>query len=47
MLAMHPDIQERAVKELESIYDDEYQQTDSEKLTKLSYLEMIMKETRK
>lgn len=47
MLAMHPDIQEKVVKELEEIYDDENQQTDSEKLTKLSYLEMVMKETRK
>lgn len=47
MLAMHPDIQEKAVRELEEIYDDEYEHTDSEKLTKLSYLEMIMKETRK
>lgn len=47
MLAMHPNIQEKAVRELEEIYDDEYEQTDSEKLTKLSYLEMIMKETRK
>lgn len=45
MLAMHPEIQEKAVKELEEIYDDENQQTDSEKLSKLSYLEMIMKET--
>ncbi|KAJ6644468.1 Cytochrome P450 4c21 [Pseudolycoriella hygida] len=45
MLAMHPDIQEKAMKELEEIYDDEDQVTDSDKLSKLSYLEMIMKET--
>lgn len=42
---MHPDIQDKAVRELEEIYDNEYEETDVDKLSKLQYLEMIMKET--
>ncbi|KAG4069501.1 hypothetical protein HA402_006867 [Bradysia odoriphaga] len=44
LLAMHPEVQERAVKELEEVYDDEDTESDFEKLSRLPYLEMIVKE---
>lgn len=47
LLAMHPDIQEKAVKELEEVYENEDSETDYEKLSKLPYLEMVVKEASK
>lgn len=44
LLAMHPEIQEKAVKELEEVYEDEETESDFEKLSRLPYLEMIIKE---
>lgn len=44
---MHPEIQEKAVKELEEVYEHEDTETDFEKLSRLSYLEMIVKEASK
>ncbi|XP_037041326.1 cytochrome P450 4C1-like isoform X1 [Bradysia coprophila] len=44
LLAMHPEVQKRAVKELEEVYDDENTDSDFEKLSRLPYLEMIVKE---
>lgn len=47
LLAMHPEIQEKAVKELEEVYEHEDTETDFEKLSRLPYLEMIVKESSK
>lgn len=44
---MHPEIQEKAVKELEEVYEHEDTVTDFEKLSRLPYLEMIVKEASK
>lgn len=44
---MHPEIQEKAVKELEEVYEHEDSETDFEKLSRLPYLEMIVKEASK
>ncbi|KAJ6636720.1 Cytochrome P450 4C1 [Pseudolycoriella hygida] len=44
LLAMHPEIQEKAVKELAEVYEHEDSETDFEKLSRLPYLEMIIKE---
>lgn len=47
LLAMHPEIQEKAVKELEEVYESEETESDYEKISKLPYLEMIVKEASK
>lgn len=47
LLAMHPDVQEKAVKELEDVYENEDEESDFEKLSRLPYLEMIVKEASK
>lgn len=41
---MHPEIQEKAVKELEDVYEDEDTESDFDRLSRLPYLEMIVKE---
>lgn len=44
-LAIHPEIQERAVEELREVFFSENVEIDYEQLKKLNYLEMIIKET--
>jgi len=44
---MHPDVQEKAVKELEEVYENEDVESDYDKLSRLPYLEMIVKEASK
>ncbi|KAJ6636722.1 Cytochrome P450 4C1 [Pseudolycoriella hygida] len=45
MLAMHPDIQERAFQEIKSVHETQTSHTTTDILTKLNYLEMCIKET--
>lgn len=45
MLAMHQDVQERVFQEIKSAHADQYCGTDAEAMTKLHYLEMVIRET--
>ena len=45
MLALHSDVQEKVVKEFEAVFDSVDQETDSDILNNLPYLEMVIKET--
>ncbi|CAO1411048.1 unnamed protein product [Diamesa serratosioi] len=45
MLALHQDVQEKVMQELEDVFDSVDQKTDNEILNKLPYLEMVIKET--
>ncbi|KAJ6636721.1 putative cytochrome P450, partial [Pseudolycoriella hygida] len=45
MLAMHQDVQERAFQEIKSAHASQYSDTDAEVMTKLNYLEMVIRET--
>ncbi|XP_037041332.1 cytochrome P450 4d1-like isoform X2 [Bradysia coprophila] len=45
MLAMHQDIQERVFQEIKSAHADQYCDTDAEAMTKMHYLEMVIRET--
>ena len=45
MLALHPDVQDKVVQELENVFDSADQETDDDMLKNLPYLEMVIKET--
>lgn len=45
MLGMHPEVQEKAVDELREVFGDADTVIDYNSLSKLPYLEMILKET--
>uniref|UniRef100_A0A1B0CKF7 Cytochrome n=1 Tax=Lutzomyia longipalpis TaxID=7200 RepID=A0A1B0CKF7_LUTLO len=45
MLAMHPDIQEKAVRELKQVFTSEDVSIDYDSIKQLQYLDMIIKET--
>lgn len=45
MLAMHPEIQERAFQEIKAAHDTQTSDTDAEIIAKLDYLERCIKET--
>lgn len=45
MLAMHPDVQERVVEELRSVFDSQEQAVTPEIVSKLEYLSMVINET--
>lgn len=45
MLGMHPQVQEKAVDELREVFGDADTVIDYNSLSKLPYLEMILKET--
>ncbi len=45
MLAMHPEIQERAFQEVKDAHETQTSPSDAEILAKLDYLEMCIKET--
>lgn len=45
MLAMYKDIQERVFQEIKSAHSSQFSDTDSEAMTKLNYLEMVIRET--
>ena len=45
LLAMHPEIQEKAIKELQNVFQNFDEDVKDEQLPKLVYLEMIIKET--
>lgn len=45
MLATHPECQKKAVTELKEIYGTADASTDYESLNKLTYLDMVIKET--
>lgn len=44
MLAMHPDIQERAFEELKSLYDSPDEYSSYERIQQLTYLDCVLKE---
>ncbi|XP_063709158.1 cytochrome P450 4c21-like [Culicoides brevitarsis] len=43
-IAIHPDIQERLVEELQQVFYDESIEIDIDQLSKLKYMEMVLKE---
>ena len=45
MVALHPDVQEKLIQELEDVFDSVDQETDDEIINKLPYSEMVIKET--
>lgn len=45
MLAIHQDVQERAFQEIKAAHTSQYSDTNSEVMTKLNYLEMVIRET--
>ena len=45
MLALHQDVQEKVIQELEYVFDSIDQVTDNDMLNNLPYLEMVIKET--
>lgn len=45
MLAMNPDIQEKVVEEMKSVFDTADQSVTYDDLSKLNYLTMVMEET--
>lgn len=45
MLAMHPEVQEKLVQELNSVFNDDEDEVDNEKLKSLKYLDLVVKET--
>ncbi len=45
MLAIYPDIQEKVFQEIKSAHSSQYSDTDAEVMTKLNYLEMVIRET--
>lgn len=45
MLAMHPEIQERAFQEIKNAHETQTSHTDAEIIANLDYLEMCIKET--
>ena len=45
MLALHPDVQRKVVQELKEVYGSADEAIDNESLTKLVYLDMVIKET--
>lgn len=42
---MHQDIQDRVFQEIKSAHSSQYSDTDAEAMTKLNYLEMVIRET--
>lgn len=45
MLAMHQDVQERVFQEIKSAHSSQYSETNAEEMTKLTYMEMVIRET--
>lgn len=45
MIAMHPEVQERLFQELHSVFTAQNEDTTEHHLNKLSYLDMVIKET--
>lgn len=45
MLAMHPDVQEKAFQEVKDAHETQTSESDAEILAKLDYIEMCIKET--
>ena len=45
MLALHQDVQEKVVKELEVVFDSVDQEMENDMLNEVPYLEMVIKET--
>uniref|UniRef100_A0A1B0D9C6 Uncharacterized protein n=1 Tax=Phlebotomus papatasi TaxID=29031 RepID=A0A1B0D9C6_PHLPP len=45
MLAMHPEVQQKVVEELQSVFVDESVPFDYDSVKQLTYLEMVIKET--
>jgi cytochrome P450 len=45
LLAMHPDIQEKVFKELHDVFPTQDSEVTKEDLSKLVYLEMVLKES--
>lgn len=45
MLALHPEVQEKVVRELKEVYETADATIDYNSLSKLKYLDMIVKET--
>ena len=45
MLALHPDVQEKVVQEIEDVFDSVDQETDNDMLNNMPYLDMVIKET--
>lgn len=45
MLAMHQDVQEKLFQEIKSAHSSQYSDTDAEAMTKLNYMEMVIRET--
>lgn len=42
---MHQDIQDRVFQEIKSAHSSQHSDTDAEAMTKLNYLEMVIRET--
>lgn len=45
MLAMHPDVQDTLVQEINSVVNDDDDEVDNEKIKNLKYLDLVVKET--
>lgn len=45
LLAMNPEVQEKLVAELKTIFTSEKDEVDEEKLTKMKYLDLVIKES--
>lgn len=45
MLAMHPDVQDTLVQEMNSVFHNDDDEVDSEKIRNLKYLDLVVKET--
>lgn len=45
MLAIHQDVQEKVFSEMKSAHSSQYSGTDGEVMSKLYYLEMVIRET--
>lgn len=45
LMALHPDIQEKVFEELQEVFDSADEEVSEEKLSKLIYLEMVIKES--
>lgn len=45
MLGMHPEIQDKVVNELKSVFSSKMEEVDNESIKNLNYLECVIKES--
>jgi cytochrome P450 len=45
LIAMHPRVQQKLLNELQVVFESENEDVDDEKLNKLTYMELVIKES--